>query len=436
MAVSEQCPEPCTVLLIGNYRDDRQQSMLRFENVIEQELKARYIHVETLAPSALFGRLKPSPVGVGKWLGYVDKFVFFPFVMKQRIGRMPPSKASRCGSIVHICDHSNAIYTRYLRLVPHLVTCHDVLAIRSAAGEISQNPTRWPGRQLQRFIRNGLMQARWVACVSEATRLGLLRTCNVSPKVTKVIYMGLNYPYNPMGPLVAWDLLNRLFSKRKAGRNKSTVFNYLLHVGGNQWYKNRLGVLNIYIALKESWKSEDGGFPELVLVGPPLTQEMKALLLNQPKLCEMVTFVEGVGNEELRALYSCAEMLVFPSLDEGFGWPIIEAQACGCRVVATRHAPMTEVGGSAAVYLDCSMVDGTTSGGFAKAADLLRAILREQEGAKQERVSRGLNNACKFSTERMIEQYVDLYAMLIKGGKVGGYAPPSNEPRRECGYCM
>lgn len=420
------------VLLIGNYKNDRQQSMLRFANVIEQALRGLCIDVETLAPFPLFGRLKRSPIGVGKWLGYVDKFALFPFVIKQRIGRL---LSSRFGNIVHICDHSNAIYTRYLGAVAHLVTCNDVLAIRSAAGEISNNPTRWSGRQLQRFIRNGLRRARCVACISEATRRELLRTCKVSFEVTRVIYMGLNYPYNPMRPEVASHLLHSVFCKRNREKNNSDVMNYVLHVGGNQWYKNRLGVLNIYAALKHDWKSEDGKFPELVLVGPPFTREMNAFLFNRPSLRELVTLVEGIDNEELCALYSYAQLLMFPSLDEGFGWPIVEAQACGCRVVTTRHAPMTEVGGSGAVYLDRSMVEGTASGNFARAAELLKRVICEQEGAKQERVSNGLANASKFSTAQMIEQYVDLYAMLVMAEKSGDHSRLSGVPGSECEYC-
>ena len=77
-----------------------------------------------------------------------------------------------------------------------------------------------------------------------------------------------------------------------------------------------------------------------MLVGPPLAQ-------NAPG----VETRRAVGNEALAALYSGAELLLFPSLEEGFGWPIIEAQASGCRVVTTGKAPMTEVGGNAAFYL-------------------------------------------------------------------------------------
>ena len=60
----------------------------------------------------------------------------------------------------------------------------------------------------------------------------------------------------------------------------------------------------------------------------------------------------SVQNEDLRALYSTATALLFPSFQEGFGWPIIEAQACGCPVITSNRTPMTEVGENAAIYIN------------------------------------------------------------------------------------
>ena len=58
------------------------------------------------------------------------------------------------------------------------------------------------------------------------------------------------------------------------------------------------------------------------------------------------------SDEDLRSLYSGAAALLFPSLYEGFGWPLIEAQSCGCPVITSNRSPMTEVAGSAALYID------------------------------------------------------------------------------------
>ena len=64
---------------------------------------------------------------------------------------------------------------------------------------------------------------------------------------------------------------------------------------------------------------------------------------------DRVVEVEGPENELLEALYSSAMVLLYPSRFEGFGWPIIEAQACGCPVICGNREPMSEVGGEAAL---------------------------------------------------------------------------------------
>ncbi len=377
------------IVLVGNYAQDRQESMLRFAAVLESGLARAGVAVEMIRPEPLFGRLRPSAGGFGKWLGYLDKFVVFPFVLRKKI-------ANRGGVVVHICDHSNAPYTRHLRRVPHIVTCNDLLAIRSALGEFPQNPTGWTGRMLQRWIANGLRRANRIACISEATRRDLLRVLRIDERRATVIHMGQNHPYRPMPRDEAAMRLEKLCDGLPSRR-------FILHVGGNQFYKNRLGVLRIHARLR-AMRSDA---PALVLVGPPVAGEMKALL------AEDVIVLSDVGNEDLCALYSAAELLLFPSIAEGFGWPIAEAMACGCRVVTTGCAPMTEVGGDAAIYLN--PVD-ESEGWTGHAAASVSQTLDQDAGRRDALIRAGLEQARKFATDGMIEKYLILYREALAAG--------------------
>ena len=65
-----------------------------------------------------------------------------------------------------------------------------------------------------------------------------------------------------------------------------------------------------------------------------------------------IIHLTSVTNPQLEALYALTGGLLFPSWEEGFGWPVAEAQACGCPVFASDRAPMNEVGGRSAVYFD------------------------------------------------------------------------------------
>jgi hypothetical protein len=144
---------------------------------------------------------------------------------------------------------------------------------------------------------------------------------------------------------------------------------FIFHVGNNNWYKNRLGVLRIYKALTGIMPDA----PPLIMAGKRFFPDMTAFV-ESAGLAGRVFSLVDVSNEDLRALYSAASLLLFPSLAEGFGWPIIEAQACGCRVVTSGRAPMTEVGGDAAIYVDPEKET--------EAAETVRAVLQQDSAQK------------------------------------------------------
>ena len=373
------------VLLVGNYAPDKQESMQRFSAMLETELRALGHDVRTVRPLPRFNRRGAGAAGVAKWLGYADKFLWFPALLK---------RAARHADIVHICDHSNAPYAKYCGQTPHLVTCHDVLAIVSALGLVPQNPTGATGKLLQRFILRGLNRAQFVACDSEKTREQLLEVSTLAPAQLDKVLVGFNYPYSPMPALQSAPLLRALLPQiaGEAGAIKP----YILHVGGNQWYKNRQGVLKIYGELRELMGEQT---PALVMAGKAFTGAMNALV-EQLNLND-VHAVCDVSNEQLRALYSRAQLLVFPSLAEGFGWPIIEAQACGCRVLTTGAAPMNEVGGDAAFYADAH--DKTE---FAR---VIKSLLEQNSTERAASVERSLNNIERFDPRVMAQRYAQIY---------------------------
>jgi glycosyltransferase involved in cell wall biosynthesis len=355
------------ILLIANYLPDGQQSMRRYAAVLEAGFTAAGHEVRLIRP-----RVSAAKAG-GKWAGYFDKLVLFPRELR---------RAVEWADVVQICDHSNAIYVKYLGSRPHVVTCHDMLAVRSALGEFPDYPTRWSGRQLQHMILNGLSRARNIVCVSEATRADFVRLVPGGDRSVTCIHNGLNYPYEPMPPQEATTRLQAL------GLSPDQPF--ILHVGGNQWYKNRVGVLKIFALLRKR-------VPNLLLVmaGKPWTVEMRELAL-ELGLGDSALERAGVSEEDLRALYSRAEALLFPSLAEGFGWPVAEAQACGCAVVTSNRAPMTEVGGAAAIYID--PLDH-------KSAAIAVASVLGSRGARKLRP--------EFSTAAMIDGYLALYRNLL-----------------------
>jgi glycosyltransferase involved in cell wall biosynthesis len=389
---------PLRVVLVSNYVADEQRSMQRFGDMLLHELTQEGIAVETWRPPACLGVRAPAN-GIGKWLGYVDKFVLYPPRLRNRARRN-----AGAATVVHVCDHSNAMYVPWLRRVPHVVTCHDLIAVRAALGEFASERTRWSGRRLQQMIRAGLRQADRIVCDSVATRRDVQRL--VHPGDYAVIAPGLSPVFARVPP---HEALERLASLRPDSCDPGTWARvtsgpYLLHVGGNQWYKNRAGLIDAYRALLERMPDA----PPLVIVGKPLPRDLANAAAAGP-LQGRVIVLGAVGDRELAAIYSRAALLLFPSLAEGFGWPVLEAMACGCRVVTGNRAPMTEVGGDAATYCDPENPKA--------AAAAVEAALREPEAERRSRVSEGLSRAGRFSSRAMARAYLSVYKDAVNPRK-------------------
>lgn len=319
------------VLLIGNYANNKQESMQRFAELMSRLLAQCGHEVRLVVPRARLGKLRAEEGGIGKWLGYIDRFVLWIPQLRRDV---------RWADFVHVCDHVNAVYLPLVSCKPYLVTCHDMLAIRSALGDIPSQRVSWTGRIYQRWILASLKRARRVVCVSLETQQDFLRVTGVPAERTEVVPNGLNYEFEPMKTDDAAPHLRNL--------GLDSIGGFLLHVGGNQWYKNRSGVLEIFEAIART-----PGFErlELVMAGKQWSSELRSMV-SQSQFKRRVREIVGASNEELQALYSTARALIFPSLYEGFGWPIIEAQACGCLVFTSDRAPMNMIGGNGAMYFN------------------------------------------------------------------------------------
>jgi len=363
------------VLLIGNYAPDEQQSMLRFGRMMLDGLAVAGVRAELLAPHPFFGRFRAGGRFVAKWLGYLDKFLVFPLQLRVR---------ARAATVVHICDHSNSMYARWCRPLPVVVTCHDLLAVRGALGEETNSPASVTGRFLQSWIRAGLSRASIIACVSAATRDDVLRLVRKTPPL-EVVTSGLNYPY---AKLSADEVAGRLRSIPQLSPGRP----FVLHVGSSVPRKNRDGVLRIFALCREQW---DG---QLVFAGDPLTPELHSLAVRLG-VRDRVIEVPFPDCTVLEALYNRATALLYPSRFEGFGWPIAEAQACGCPVICSNTGPMPEVAGEAGLLHPLEDED-------AFARDVLRLADPSQRAIWSEK---SVRSAERFSTERMIARYVELY---------------------------
>jgi glycosyltransferase involved in cell wall biosynthesis len=370
------------VLLVGNYPFDGSTSMHIWSQAMLRELRQLDVDVELISPRPRFGKIKPSVHGVGKWLGYIDRFAIFPRALLS---------AAAQADIVHLCDHGAAMYAptikRKFKGKPVVVTCHDLIAVRASRGELPEFRSSFFGKILQRWICHGLEHATRVACVSRTTFDDARRILEEDENLC-VILNGLNYPYQPLAP----DEV-----ERRLADLASIQAPFVLHVGSNAAYKNREGVLRAFAKAVEETDLQ------LVIAGEALNQKLAGLARDLQIENRIVQIVKPAPSL-IEALYNRAACLLFPSRYEGFGWPPIEAQACGCPVVASDIPTLAEVLGQSAILKPVDDEAGV--------ADAIRRLAFDQEFREQLRQSGFVNVRTRCQTARMIGEYLSLYREL------------------------
>lgn len=367
-----------------------------FTNMLSAGMKARGHHVETWFPRPLFSRLQSTPT-IQKWLGYVDQFIIFPLLVKSRVGRFDKK------TLFVFTDQALGPWVPLVANKSHVIHCHDFMALQSAEGEIAENETGMTGRIYQSFIKKGYQHGKNFISVSKKTKADLKRYLTKVPERNEVVYNGLKPEYCYIAPVFA-----RTFMKNETGLN--LVNGYLLHVGGNQWYKNRNGLVEIYNALRENSEI----ILPLLLVGEQPSSELSALIRNSAWRKD-IHVLTGHDDQFIQYAYSGSTALLFPSIAEGFGWPIIEAMACGTLVITTNVDPMIEVAGDAAFYIDKRPQGLVRAAIWAlQSAKVVEQTVCLSPQKRQERIEAGLVNASCFSLSNSLDKIEAIYLTTIE----------------------
>jgi glycosyltransferase involved in cell wall biosynthesis len=374
------------VVLLGNYAPARQQSMLRFAAMLLEGWRRRNIAAFLVQP--LPWAASRAPASLRKWAAYVDQYLRFPSHaagFASAIG-WDPAKPT----VFHICDHSNSLYLRGLSGRRVVLTCHDLLAVRGARGEPTYCPASPTGRILQALILSHLRRTPWVACDSSATCADFRRLTGRGddPRIV-TIPLALNAPFAPVARADAERRLARFTGLLDAP--------FVLHVGSGLPRKNRLTILRALALAQPRWKGR------AVFAGEPLTDSERAGAASLGLSLENVREVVGATHEELATLYSCAHALVFPSYSEGYGWPVLEAQACDCPVICSNVTSLPELATGSARLRDPDDARGIAEDIVSLADPAARAAL----------IAAGRANVAAHGETRMFDAYANLYQRAL-----------------------
>lgn len=370
------------------------QSMPRFAHMLKSAFEERGHTVTVWSPEAKVHRLFAAGK-YAKWAGYIDQYLLFPLRVRKAL------RAISADTLFVFCDQALGPWVPLVKSRPHVVHAHDLLALRSALGDIPENPTSFTGRRYQRYIRRGFRQARHFISASKKTRDDLHHFGGVKPASSEVVYNGLNFPFKPMLKQEARGILD------SAGFPASAK-GAILHIGGGQWYKNQAGVIAIYA----QYAAQEPQPLPLWCISPKPNAAVRAALAKVGGKGQ-VSFIQNLPSETIQAAYSYADALLFPSLAEGFGWPLIEAQACGCSVITTNEPPMNEVAGDAAVYLPRLQYGEDVDRWALQGAAALRSLLGESAEDRLRRAQRGREWANMFNADRSIQAYLAIYDRVL-----------------------
>jgi glycosyltransferase involved in cell wall biosynthesis len=371
------------------------QSMPRYSNMLAEGMKSRGHKVDLWFPNSHFSKLSSKPT-LKKWLGYLDQYIIFPIRIKKLIKNNPKD------TLYVLTDHALGPWVPLVKEYPHVIHCHDFLAQRSALGEIPENRIGWTGKRYQSFIRKGFTKGKNFISISEKTRIDLHRFLANPPSRSEMVYNGLNQNFSLKNVHDARILISKITNIRLQD-------GYLLHVGGNHFYKNRPGVIDIY----DEWRKLSKNKYDLLMIGE-LPDSKLINRYNSSPFRDNIHFLSHADDNIVRTAYSGALILIFPSLAEGFGWPIAEAMASGCPVITSNDSPMSEVAGEAAFFIPVKPFSPEAELDWSvKAGGLVEEILNFPPAKRDEVISKGIENSKKFNPDKMLDRIEVIYRDII-----------------------
>lgn len=252
-----------------------------------------------------------------------------------------------------ICNHYN---------VKNITTVHDFTYEYFFRG-IAKKIHTW---QKYRAIKNSEI----IICISKNTKNDLMRFLPEIPeRKMRIVYNGVSDDYYP----IAHSL-------------KDQYNDYVLFVGGRQSYKNFEYAISCVKEIKK----------KLLIVGSPLNDKERKTVIKYLGI-EGYKEIIHPSNILLNQLYNSVFCLIYPSLYEGFGIPVIEAQKAGCPVIAMGSSSIPEIIGDYPLLLNSSSLSE------------FKSKIQIMSQNRADIISAGLENSKRFSWDKMTKEYVNIY---------------------------
>lgn len=243
----------------------------------------------------------------------------------------------------------------------------------------------------RQFLKKQFATAGKIVAVSDFTAWNLQETFKLPPEKVVRIYGGIN-------PIFRKLAKSEIVEISPGVRELAETRPFILTVGTLEPRKNHIALIKAFDCLKTKPVFKDF---VLAIAGPAgwLYQEIFEAAAQSPFRAD-IRFLGRVADDDLLWLYNHAAVFAYPSFFEGFGFPPLEAQACGCPVAASNRSSLPEILGDSALLADPWRI-GELVG--ALETILLRDDLRRDLTAK------GLKNAKRFDWQKTAKEFLDLF---------------------------
>jgi glycosyltransferase involved in cell wall biosynthesis len=267
--------------------------------------------------------------------------------------------------------------------IKSVVTIHDLIYLRHP--EFFKSIDR---NIYDRKFRYSCKVASRIHAISDQTKRDLMNFFQVPEEKIEVIYQSIN-------PLFFQESSHS--QKYTIRRKYQLPEKFILTVGTVEPRKNLLALLEGMVLSKT--------YIPLVVVGKLTDYQQKIQKFIEADLNRLqVFFLSRIQDDELYVLYQMAEVMVYPSLFEGFGLPVAEAHASGCPVITSNTSSLPEAGGTAALYINPENPE--------EIGNTIKTLLADQN-LRDSLIERGKVNAQRFTGENFAKQLKQLYNSVL-----------------------
>jgi glycosyltransferase involved in cell wall biosynthesis len=241
----------------------------------------------------------------------------------------------------------------------------------------------------------GLKRADHLIAISHYTKRCLVEHLGIQPEKITVVYHGIDH--ERFRPLITASSIRERYRLPERRR-------YLIYVGSEDPRKNLVTLVRALSLVRRELPEV-----ELIKVGRSHSDEGRQCLVGlatELGLLKAIHFLEDVQEEHLPQLYNLAELYVTPSLYEGFGFPLLEAMACGTPVVYADAGSLPEIAGSAGLAVAPINADSLASG--------LLSLLRQKDKQSALRAA-GRERAASFTWTASTQSILAVYGKMIHG---------------------